>query len=211
MQITQEPHLYTHQLIYTSPSSGCRGCHRLADSSPFVFTTIQGAAASSLKWGAKKKEREKKRKEKGVNPSRQRNRHHLGNRKKMLLSGVWALGEAGDWDQALGVAGAEHLRLAGTGWGPVLYVALASWAVPLFPHLGNGSLIVPVWRLLASNSFQSSCLCIYSCCRPLVVKGPGRALPALPYLPLPRHVPWFPSVVGPSRTGSLWFSPPPTI
>lgn len=64
---------------------------------------IQGAVPSSFKLGAKKKRKGKKREGKGANPSRQRDRHHVGKRKKVPLSGVWTWEKQATKGQGLGV------------------------------------------------------------------------------------------------------------
>lgn len=95
MQITQEPHLHPHQLISISPSSGWRGCHRLADSSSFCFhMPSRELLLHPSNWG-RKKESEKKEKGRGKTLKTKR-QAPSGQEEENATVWSWTLGEAGD-------------------------------------------------------------------------------------------------------------------
>lgn len=222
MQIAQAPHLHTHQLISISPSSGGWAATGLADSSPFCLQRpsrellLHGIGGWGVRGGGSE---EKEKGREGANPSRQRDRHHLGTRKKMPLSLQTALGEAGTEGQARGLAGVG-LRLARLGCPPglVISLALASWAgdweagasVSPFGKRGPHTRVCMSpgrWqRLLLLLLLQTQG-------RERAVESVQTALPAYPLLwgwgvrlplPLCLSVPQFHPVGGTSSSSLLW-------
>lgn len=88
-------HFHIPQLWVAQPPQGW------LTAATFVFTCHPGSCSFILRTGGGRGKKAEK-KEKGENPSRQRDGHHLGSRKKMAPSGAGTQGEASNGAQGLG-------------------------------------------------------------------------------------------------------------
>lgn len=147
-------------------------------------------------WGQKRKERERKEKGRERTPQDKETGTMWARGRKCHCLECEPGGSRQPRDGALGLAGVGPLRLASTDWSPTLYLVLASWAGDLEARAsvsppGKWQPHAPSVEMAGRQRLPQLCLGVHSCCGPLVVKGPGGVLPALP-CPFP-SVPWFPS------------------